>query len=95
MTLNLSIAFQNGSYYVNNATFKSPSVPVLLQILSGSTNAHDLLPSGSVYTLPLNKTIEIVIPGGGNVRTLISSISSSSNEDFTCLASLPSSWSCI
>ena len=79
MTLNLSIAFQNGSYYVNNATFKSPSVPVLLQILSGSTNAHDLLPSGSVYTLPLNKTIEIVIPGGGNVRTLISSISSSSN----------------
>lgn len=44
------------------------SVPVLLQILSGVTNANDLLPSGSVYNLPFNKTIEINIPGGGNVR---------------------------
>jgi hypothetical protein len=44
-------------------TFIPPNMPVLLQILSG-VPAQDLLPSGSVYTLPPNKVIEVSIPGG-------------------------------
>ena len=39
-------------------------MPVLLQILSGTTNPAQLLPNGSVYSLPGNNaTIEISIPG--------------------------------
>ncbi|KAI9511059.1 laccase [Russula earlei] len=37
-------------------------VPVLLQILSGVSNASDLLPKGSVYGLQGNKSVEISIP---------------------------------
>lgn len=44
--------------------FQSPSIPVLLQILSGSTSATDLLPAGSVYTLPGNSTIELSLSSG-------------------------------
>ena len=51
-------------FFVNNATFTPPTVPVLLQILSGARTSHELLPKGSVYTLPPNKVIEITIPGG-------------------------------
>ena len=66
VNLNLDIAF-NGTapnYTVNNSSFIPPSVPVLLQILSGASTAQSLLPSGSVYVLPLNKVIEISMPGG-------------------------------
>ncbi|KAI0042260.1 multicopper oxidase, partial [Auriscalpium vulgare] len=45
-------------------SFTPPSVPVLLQILNGTSNASDLLPSGSIYGLQLNKVVEITIPGG-------------------------------
>ena len=44
-------------------TFKPPPVPVLLQVLSG-TQAANLMPAGSVYPLPLNKVIEVSLPGG-------------------------------
>jgi iron transport multicopper oxidase len=52
------------AFLVNGVSFESPSVPVLLQILSGATNASDLLPAGSVYGLDLNKSVELTIPGG-------------------------------
>lgn len=39
-------------------------MPVLLQILSGTTNAQDLLPSGSIYPLPKNSTIQLSLPAG-------------------------------
>jgi iron transport multicopper oxidase len=48
---------------VNNVSFVPPSVPVLLQILSGVTDAQKMLPAGSVYSLPLNKVVELSIPG--------------------------------
>jgi iron transport multicopper oxidase len=66
VNLNLDIEFSitNLEFTVNNATFIPPTVPVLLQILSGAQTAQDLLPSGSVYVLPPNKVIEISIPGG-------------------------------
>ncbi|KAJ7783953.1 laccase [Mycena maculata] len=66
VTLNLLIAldFTTGDFSVNGATFVPPTVPVLLQILSGEQLATDLLPSGSVYVLPPNSVIEVSIPGG-------------------------------
>ncbi|KAI0290169.1 laccase [Russula brevipes] len=51
-------------FYVNNSTFTSPTVPVLLQILSGTQNPSDLLPKGTVYGLQGNKSVEISIPAG-------------------------------
>ncbi|KJA21959.1 multicopper oxidase, partial [Hypholoma sublateritium FD-334 SS-4] len=64
MPFNISFSFASLQFAVNNATFTPPTVPVLLQILSGAHTAQDLLPKGSVYTLPPNKVIEITIPGG-------------------------------
>nr|AFK30375.2 laccase [Phlebia brevispora] len=60
--LNLSIA--NGQFLINGTTFAPPTTPVLLQIPSGAKPAQKLLPPGSVYTLPKNSTIEIIIPPG-------------------------------
>lgn len=45
-------------------------VPVLLQILSGTTDPKKLLPEGSVIPLPKNKVIEVAFPGGFPVRSL-------------------------
>lgn len=66
VNINLDISFNNGTrkFAVNGATFHEHSVPVLLQILSGAQAATDLLPAGSVYTLPSNKVIELSMPGG-------------------------------
>lgn len=65
--LNLDLAFDvaNLDFTINNVTFVPPTVPVLLQILSGTVHATDLLPTGSVYTLPAGKVIELSIPSGG------------------------------
>ncbi|KAJ7456186.1 laccase 2 precursor [Mycena latifolia] len=53
-------------WFMNGLTFVPPTVPVLLQILSGARKAQELLPNGTVYTLPPNKVVEISIPGGGS-----------------------------
>lgn len=63
MPLSFNISFNAGTFLVNNVAFDPPSVPVLLQILSG-TPAQSLLPTGSVYVLPPDTVIEISIPGG-------------------------------
>ncbi|KIL58888.1 multicopper oxidase [Amanita muscaria Koide BX008] len=64
----LNITFNNDTsqYFINGATFTPPSVPVLLQILSGARTAQSLLPPGSVYVLPPNKVVEVTIPGGSD-----------------------------
>ncbi|EJD00074.1 laccase [Fomitiporia mediterranea MF3/22] len=62
----LQIGRAGGEFTMNGAPFNPPDVPVLLQILSGATNANQLLPSGSVINLPPNQVIELNIPGGGN-----------------------------
>ncbi|KAJ6491039.1 laccase 1 [Mycena sanguinolenta] len=67
VTLNLIIEFNLTGpfkFAINGAEFRPPTVPVLLQILSGAQTAADLLPAGSIYSLPPNKVIEISIPGG-------------------------------
>lgn len=64
VNLNLAIGFNGANFTVNGATFTPPTTPVLLQIMSGARAASDLLPPGSVYTLPSNSVIELSIPGG-------------------------------
>ncbi|KAI1791166.1 laccase [Ganoderma leucocontextum] len=66
LALNMAFGFNTTDYFINNATFVPPSVPVLLQILSGTQTAQDLLPAGSVYTLPKNSSIEITFPANAN-----------------------------
>ncbi|KAG6917343.1 hypothetical protein DXG01_002914 [Tephrocybe rancida] len=65
VNINIVTTFNSTSskYEMNGATFTPPSVPVLLQILSGAKSAQDLLPKGSMYELPPNKVIEISLPG--------------------------------
>nr|AIZ72724.1 laccase E [Trametes hirsuta] len=60
--INLAFDFNGTNFFVNNVTFIPPTVPVLLQILSGAQAAQDLLPSGSVYALPPYSSIEITMP---------------------------------
>ncbi|KAF7351482.1 Laccase A [Mycena sanguinolenta] len=64
MNLAISLDFTTFQFEINGVPFTSPTVPVLLQILSGAQTAADLLPSGSVFTLPANSVVELSIPGG-------------------------------
>ena len=65
VNLNLDIQFiNNNQFTINNASFIPPSLPVLLQIISGASTPQELLPPGDVYVLPPNKVIEISVPGG-------------------------------
>jgi iron transport multicopper oxidase len=67
VNINLNINVELGptpNFSINGLSFKTPSIPVLLQILSGAKTAQQLLPSGSVFSLPRNKVIEITMPGG-------------------------------
>jgi iron transport multicopper oxidase len=49
-------------FNINGSSYAPPSVPVLLQILSGAQAAQDLLPQGSVYEVERNKTVQINMP---------------------------------
>nr|AAB63444.1 phenoloxidase [Trametes sp. I-62] len=60
--INMAFSFNGTNFFINGASFVPPTVPVLLQILSGAQSAQDLLPSGSVYVLPSNASIEISFP---------------------------------
>ena len=56
---------QNGNFSVNGIQYTSPSVPVLLQLMSGADTAASLMPSGSVFVLPTNASIEVSFPISG------------------------------
>lgn len=58
----MAFDFNGTNFFVNNATLDPPPVPILLQILSGKHAAQDLLPPGSVYSLPSHSSIEITFP---------------------------------
>uniref|UniRef100_A0A8H7XYK1 laccase n=1 Tax=Psilocybe cubensis TaxID=181762 RepID=A0A8H7XYK1_PSICU len=64
VNIDLEFSFNGTMFTVNDAAWTTPTVPVLLQIMSGTLTAQDLLPSGSFYVLPPNKVIEISMPGG-------------------------------
>ncbi|KAJ7646284.1 laccase [Mycena polygramma] len=51
-------------WQLNGTTFVPPSVPVLLQILSGKHKAQDLLPKNNLFELKPNQVVEVSIPGG-------------------------------
>ncbi|OAX41114.1 laccase [Rhizopogon vinicolor AM-OR11-026] len=64
--INLKMIVNNtgGIYSINNVSYKPPTVPVLLQILSGAQEATDLLPAGSFYVLEANKVVELTLTAG-------------------------------
>ncbi|KAG2137118.1 laccase [Suillus bovinus] len=68
INLNLTVKNTNGTFYVNNVPFKPPTVPVLLQILSGAQEPSQLLPHGNIIVLEANKVVELTLstsgPGG-------------------------------
>ncbi|KAF7319806.1 Laccase G [Mycena kentingensis (nom. inval.)] len=64
MDLAISLDFTTFTFQINGVTYTPPTVPVLLQILSGAQSATDLLPSGSVFTVPANSVVELSIAGG-------------------------------
>jgi len=65
--ITLNIAQPNPPFFdINGISYISPSVPVLLQLLSGAKAPQDLLPSEQVFILPKNKLIEVSIPGAGS-----------------------------
>ncbi|KAF9038528.1 laccase [Panaeolus papilionaceus] len=65
--LNHTFDFDAFHFLINNATYVHPTVPVLLQILSGAHTAQELLPQDTMYALPKNKVIELVMPGSDPV----------------------------
>lgn len=52
------------TFTVNGETYTPPTVPVLLQILSGAEDVSSLLPSESIYYLPKDSSVEVSIPAG-------------------------------
>ncbi|KAI0258275.1 laccase [Gloeopeniophorella convolvens] len=66
ININLDVVINDArtAFLVNGVSFEPPTVPVLLQILSGAKNASDLLPAGSIYGLDAGKSVELTIPGG-------------------------------
>ncbi|KAI0778757.1 laccase 1 [Trametes elegans] len=62
LAINMAFNFNGTNFFINGESFVPPTVPVLLQILSGAQTAQDLLPTGSVYSLPSNASIEISFP---------------------------------
>ncbi|TFK98909.1 laccase [Pterulicium gracile] len=59
--LEVGVNMETGLFNMNGVPYTSPSVPVLLQVLSGAASALDLMPSGSVYVLPKDKVVEITL----------------------------------
>ncbi|KAE9390477.1 Cupredoxin [Gymnopus androsaceus JB14] len=59
LAINLALAFDAPDFEINGVSFVPPTVPDLLQIISGTTAAADLLPAESVYALPLNSSIQL------------------------------------
>ncbi|KAK7682850.1 Acyl-coenzyme A oxidase 2 [Cerrena zonata] len=62
--LDMALDFKTKHFSIDGHSFTPPTLPVLLQILSGTEDAHDLLPQGSVIDLELGKVVELVMPGG-------------------------------
>ncbi|KAL9715578.1 Laccase-1 [Leucoagaricus gongylophorus] len=64
--ITLNIAQPNPPFFdINGISYISPTVPVLLQILSGAKTPQDLLPSEQIFVVPRNALIEVNIPGAG------------------------------
>ncbi|KAG2066219.1 laccase [Suillus decipiens] len=62
INLRMDVNITRGIFLVNGVAYQPPTVPVLLQILSGEQHATNLLPTGSVYVLEANKVVELTMP---------------------------------
>ncbi|KAF7316551.1 putative Laccase-1 [Mycena indigotica] len=62
----LNIAQPNLPFFdINGISYQSPSLPALLQLLSGASKPQDLIPSENLILLPPNSIVDISIPGTG------------------------------
>ncbi|KAG6830726.1 hypothetical protein H0H92_015005 [Tricholoma furcatifolium] len=67
VAITLNIAQPNPPFFdINGISYLSPTVPVLLQLLSGAAQPQDLLPSEQIFILPKNSIIQVNIPGTGS-----------------------------
>ncbi|KAJ8094124.1 laccase, multicopper oxidase, benzenediol:oxygen oxidorectuctase [Marasmius tenuissimus] len=64
VAMHLNFGFSGGLFTLNGQSFTPPTVPVLLQIMSGAQSADNLLPEGMVFPLPANSTVELSFTGG-------------------------------
>ncbi|KAJ7183852.1 laccase-2 [Mycena filopes] len=63
--LTISNSINPPFFDINGISYLSPSLPVLLQLLSGASKPQDFLPSEQVIVLPPNTIVDITLPGGG------------------------------
>lgn len=97
VVLNMTVGYNTDTrlFNISGVPFIPPTVPVLLQILSGAKRAQDLLPRGSVFGLPLNKVIEINFLGIASQGSPVSRPAFSEKlfpTKFYFLASVPFAW---
>nr|CDJ79885.1 benzenediol:oxygen oxidoreductase [Coprinus comatus] len=66
VTVNFELDLTTGSphFKLNGKIYQPPTVPILLQIISGARKAEELLPEGNIYFVPRNKVVEVTVPGG-------------------------------
>ncbi|KAJ8080638.1 laccase, multicopper oxidase, benzenediol:oxygen oxidorectuctase [Marasmius tenuissimus] len=66
IAFNLMISQPNPPFFdINGISYLSPTVPVLLQIMSGAGQPQDFLPSEQILLITPNATIDVSIPGTG------------------------------
>jgi iron transport multicopper oxidase len=94
INLYLNVTNTGGTFSVNGTPFRPPTVPVLLQILSGAQDASQLLPAGSVIVLGANQVVELtmVTTGAGSPVRLIHTSDDYVADIYVALASDTSSW---
>ncbi|KAJ2924931.1 hypothetical protein H1R20_g12182, partial [Candolleomyces eurysporus] len=62
------VDFQDNRFLINKESWKAPSAPILLQILSGK-NASELMPQGSIVHLKRNQVVQLEITSISDVAT--------------------------
>jgi FtsP/CotA-like multicopper oxidase with cupredoxin domain len=91
INIQISANSTGGIYYMNGVRYQPPTVPVLLQMLSGAQQATDLMPNGSVYVLEPNKVVELTMTiVGGGATGAVSSHSPSFLCSYLHVLSIPS-----
>ncbi|KAJ7164376.1 putative laccase 1d precursor [Mycena filopes] len=66
LAVTLNIAQPNAPFFdINGISYLSPSLPALLQMLSGASKPQDFIPSQQLILLKPNSIIDISIPGTG------------------------------
>ncbi|KAJ6466102.1 putative laccase 1d precursor [Mycena vitilis] len=67
LAVTLNIDQPNAPFFdINGISYLSPSLPVLLQLLSGASKPSDFIPSEQLILLPPNSIVDISIPGNGS-----------------------------